>query len=49
MKKVRWGVLGAAKIAREKVIPAMKGSDLYEVTAIGSRSLEKAKSAADQW
>jgi len=48
MKKVRWGVLGAAKIALEKVIPAMKGSDIYEVTAIGSRSLDKAKAAASQ-
>lgn len=48
MKKVRWGVLGAAKIALEKVIPAMKGSDLYEVTAIGSRSLDKAQAAASK-
>lgn len=48
MKKLRWGVLGAAKIAREKVIPAMMGSELYEVTAIGSRSLEKAKATAAQ-
>jgi hypothetical protein len=25
MKKIRWGVLGVAKIATEKVIPAMQG------------------------
>lgn len=47
MQKIRWGVLGAAKIAREKVIPAMQGKKNYEVTAIASRSLDKAKAAAE--
>ncbi|MDZ7335004.1 MAG: Gfo/Idh/MocA family oxidoreductase [candidate division KSB1 bacterium] len=46
MKKVRWGVLGAAKIALQKVIPAMQASRYCEVIAIGSRSLEKAQKAA---
>ncbi len=45
-KKVKWGVLGAAKIATVKVIPAMQQSEWSEVTAIASRSLEKAKQAA---
>ncbi|WP_439484068.1 Gfo/Idh/MocA family protein [Cyclobacterium plantarum] len=47
-KKLKWGVLGVAKIAREKVIPAMKNSDLHEVYGLASRDLEKAKSAADE-
>jgi predicted dehydrogenase len=46
MKKIRWGVLGAAKIARTKVIPAMQKAEEAEVTAIASRSLETARAAA---
>ena len=46
MKKVSWGVLGAAKIATEKVIPAMQRSAITRVDAIASRSLEKAQKAA---
>ena len=37
MQKLRWGVLGAAKIAVEKVIPAMQGGEATEVVAIASR------------
>ena len=44
--KLNWGVLGAAKIAIEKVIPAMAGSEQYQVLGIASRSLEKAQTAA---
>lgn len=46
MEKVRWGVIGAAKIAIEKVIPAMKTSRFCEIIAIASRELEKAQAAA---
>jgi predicted dehydrogenase len=46
MAKVRWGVLGVAKIATEKVIPAMQRGRYSEVTAIASRSAERARSAA---
>ena len=46
MKKIRWGVLGAAKIARTKVIPAMQRAQEGEVTALASRSLETARAAA---
>jgi predicted dehydrogenase len=46
MKKIRWGVLGAAKIARTKVIPAMQLSEEVEVIALASRSLETAQTAA---
>lgn len=44
---VRWGILGTAKIALTKVIPAMQRSELCEVIAIASRDLSKAKAAAD--
>jgi predicted dehydrogenase len=43
---VRWGVIGCADIAVKKVIPAMLGSDLSQVTAIASRSAERATATA---
>ena len=42
MRKIRWGVLGAAGIARTRVIPAMKLAPSVEVTALASRRLETA-------
>lgn len=38
MKKLNWGILSTAKIAREKVIPAMQASKLCRVAAIASRN-----------
>jgi predicted dehydrogenase len=46
IEKVRWGILGTAKIALTKVAPAMQRSPWCEVTAIASRDLSKAKDAA---
>jgi predicted dehydrogenase len=46
VKKVRWGVLGAARIARTKVVPGMQRSSEVEVVALASRSLDKARAAA---
>jgi predicted dehydrogenase len=46
MKKIRWGVLSTAKIAREKVIPATQRSELGSVVAIASRDLVQAKDVA---
>lgn len=46
MNIVRWGVLGVAKIATEKVIPGMKQARGVEVVAIASRTAEKAQQAA---
>jgi len=46
-KKIRWGILGVARIATNKVVPAMQKSELLEVAAIGSRSLDKARAAAE--
>ncbi len=48
MKKLRWGVLGVAKIAVEKVIPAMQRGQHTQVVAIASRSDVKAALAADR-
>src|ERR1044072_684664 len=46
MKKVALGVLGVAKIATEKVIPAMQRGQWSEVRAIASRDLARAEAAA---
>src|ERR1019366_4003986 len=46
MRKVRWGVLGAANIAVKKVIPAMHRGEWCEIAAIASRDLPKAQQAA---
>ena len=46
MSKLRWGVLGAARIATVKVIPGMQRSELCEIVAIASRDLAKADAAA---
>jgi predicted dehydrogenase len=48
MKKVRWGVLSTAKIGTKTVIPAMQLGEHCQVTAIASRSLDKAHAAATQ-
>lgn len=45
---VRWGVLGVAKIATAKVIPAMRQSRHARIVAIASRDLAKAQQAAAQ-
>ncbi len=46
MRKIRWGVLGAAKIATVKVIPAMQLCELGGIAAIASRDRVKAEIAA---
>src|SRR5258708_35907362 len=45
-QKVRWGVLGAAKIAITKVIPAMQRGAWTDVIGIASRDLDKARRTA---
>jgi len=44
--KVRWGVLGVARIAVNRVIPAMQKSDCCEVAGIASRDPGRAQAAA---
>jgi len=46
--KVRWGVLGTAKIALTKVIPAMQRSPWCEIVAIASRDFAKANDSAER-
>ena len=48
MRKIQWGVIGVARIATEKVIPAMQQGEVSEITAIASRDLGKAKKAAQE-
>ena len=45
MKKIRWGILGVAKI-NDRLIPAFAKSSLGELAAIASRDLGKAQAAA---
>ena len=45
-KKLRWGVLGVARIATKKVIPAMQKGRWTTVDALASREESKARAAA---
>jgi len=47
--KVKWGILGAAGIARKHVVPAMLQCEHAEVAAIASRSLAKSQEFAKQF
>ncbi|MCR5762977.1 MAG: Gfo/Idh/MocA family oxidoreductase [Treponema sp.] len=49
METVKWGVLGTANIARGCTIPGLKLAKNAELYAIAGRSLEKAKSFADEF
>jgi predicted dehydrogenase len=46
--KLRWGVLGVARIATRKVIPAMQRGAWTRVDAIASRDESKARQAAQE-
>jgi D-xylose 1-dehydrogenase (NADP+, D-xylono-1,5-lactone-forming) len=45
-RRLRWGVMSTANIARGVLIPAIQQSTFGTVEAIGSRNLEKARSVA---
>jgi D-xylose 1-dehydrogenase (NADP+, D-xylono-1,5-lactone-forming) len=45
--KIRWGVIGTAKIAKNAVIPAIKASRNGQVVAVASRDAKRARSYAD--
>lgn len=45
-RKLRWGVLGAARIAIQKVIPAMQRGEHTEVVGLASRSPARAEEVA---
>ena len=46
MEPVRWGILGTAMIADERVVPAMRESALCEVVAVASRDGNRARDFA---
>jgi predicted dehydrogenase len=48
-KKVKWGILSAASIARRRVMPGMLQCELAEVAAVASRSIEKARQFAKEF
>lgn len=43
---LRWGILSTARIATQKVIPALQAGSRHQVTAIASRSADRAEAAA---
>ena len=49
MTQINWGILGAAKIAVEQVIPAMIKSDNANLLAISSRDIKKAKNISQKF
>jgi predicted dehydrogenase len=49
MKKIRWGILSTATIAKEDVIPAMQKGAHSEIIAIASREIEKAWQVAERF
>lgn len=48
MKKIRWGVLGTARIGWEKVIPGMQSGAHCSIDAIASRDGDRARQWADR-
>jgi len=46
--KVRWGILGTAKIATDRLIPAFHESTISELVAVASRDEERVKRYADK-
>jgi predicted dehydrogenase len=50
MTTVRWGILSTAKIAREKIIPALRENpSQHQIVAIASRTPDAARAAADKF
>lgn len=49
MKKIKWGILSTAKIAREHVIPGMQASEYCDLAAVASRDLAKAQEFAKEF
>ena len=49
IESVRWGVMGCAQIAINRVIPAMPDANVTTLKAVASRSLEKAQRVAAQF
>jgi predicted dehydrogenase len=48
MDSLRWGVLSTARIAREKVMPAIRAAGRSELVALASREPDRARSLAHE-
>ncbi|MFM2304867.1 MAG: hypothetical protein RLZZ135_2279 [Cyanobacteriota bacterium] len=46
-KMLRWGILGTARVARNRMIPALIEAERCEPIAIASRNLATARAVAD--
>src|SRR5499425_3230779 len=49
MQKIRWGVLGGARITTQRVIPAMQNGEYSTIHGIASRDLGRAQKAAKEF
>jgi len=49
MKKIRIGVIGCANVAERYMMPAIKATNEFELTAVASRTKEKAETFADKF
>ena len=49
MRKVKWGVLGTADIARGQTIPGMQLAEHCELYAIAGRKIEKTKAYQEEF
>jgi xylose dehydrogenase (NAD/NADP) len=47
-ERLRWGVLGAARVARRRVIPAIQASSNGQVMALASRDPQKGRAVATE-
>ena len=47
-KKVKWGILGTAKIAADRLVPAFHESVISELVAVASRDRDRTKEFADE-
>ena len=49
MPRVRWGILSTSGVARDKVLPALRGCQRVELAAIASRDLARARTVAAEF
>ena len=47
-KVIRWGILGCARVARKRWIPAIEKEGTCQISSIASRTLDKARTWADE-
>ncbi|AJQ97383.1 Gfo/Idh/MocA family protein [Gynuella sunshinyii] len=49
IKKVKWGIIGTANIARNAIVPALQASPWCEIQAVASRNMDKSKDFAAEF